>query len=219
MTNSPQYSTAPPTPTTDPKSPRRWFKKKRFIIPLVIVVLIIAANASGGGSKSSDVKASATSGSATTHANKQASSDKTTTVTPALYAGRPDIKKGDKELPIGTAVELSGFTTNVQSASFTQKLSTFEEKGYVVADVSILNRDTKAQRYSSADWKIITPQGQIIDATFTSIDGALNSADLASGGNVSGKVVFEVGQTKGDYYIVYDPDFASTSRGIWKAKV
>ena len=38
-------------------------------------------------------------------------------------------------------------------------------------------------------------------------------------GTVSGKVVFEVGSTKGDFFIIYKPDAFDAARGLWKVTV
>lgn len=40
--------------------------------------------------------------------------------------------------------------------------------------------------------------------------------NIVKGGKVSGKVVFEVGATKGDFYVIYKPDPFDAARGIWK---
>ena len=88
----------------------------------------------------------------------------------------------------------------------------------MVADVTVKNRDEKAQSYNAFDWKLQTPNGQVIDTTFGSVEGLLSSADLVKDGSVSGKVLFKVGATKGEFYLIYKPDFGA-DRGIWKITV
>ncbi len=105
------------------------------------------------------------------------------------------------------------------TAGFQQQLSQFERDGYLVADVTLLNRDDQAQSYNPFYWKLITPQGQIIDPTFTST-GQLESGDLTKGGTVSGKLTWKVGGQKGDFYVIFDPpDLADDARGVWKVTV
>jgi len=140
----------------------------------------------------------------------------TSTGVPVLYPERPDKQPGDKDRAVGQSVELSGYTATLKSATFAQSASDFEKDGYLITEVTIANRDAKAQHYSASDWKLITPIGTVIDPTFTSVDGRLGSADLVTGGTVSGQVPFEVGSTKGDYYVIYDPDLGTSNRGIWK---
>jgi hypothetical protein len=159
-------------------------------------------------------------------AEKSADKDSATTATtvkesknPRLFAGRLDAQKEDQERNIGGSVELSGYTSTVSAAKFQQTLSMIEEDGYIVADVTVLNRDKKAQSYNLFDWKLQTPSGQVIDPGFSSIQGTLSSGDLITGGTVSGKVVFETGAQKGDFYIIYKPDAFDSARGIWKVTV
>ncbi len=187
------------------KAMRPWYKKKRFIIPLVLVAIIVIAAAAGG-----DGGDKTTSGGG--GASKTAAESK-------RFPGRPDVKKNDKERNVGESAELSGFTTTVTSAGFQQQLSQFERNGYVVAEVTLLNRDDKAQSYNTFHWKLITPQGQIIDPCLCGKQ--LGSGDLAGkGGTISGQLIWEVDGQKGDFYIVFDPpDIADDARGVWKVTV
>lgn len=193
------------------KAMRPWYKKKRFLLPLALVlIVVIAAIAGGGGDDSSEVatdspKTSSDSGGSSKEGN-------------TLFPGRPDAKKADIERNIGESAELSGYTVTVTKAGFQGEVSEFEKDGYLVADVTILNRDDKAQSYNVFEWKLITPAGQIIDPTFTSAK-QLGSGDLAKGGTVSGQIVWEVGTQKGDFYVVYDPSDFGDERGVWKATV
>lgn len=96
----------------------------------------------------------------------------------------------------------------MNKVGFQQELSVIEKDGYIVANVTIENRDKKSQSYSFTQWKVQTPNGEVIDATITSKNSASGlSADLVSGGKTTTDVVFKVGQTKGDFYIIYKPDF------------
>lgn len=127
----------------------------------------------------------------------------------------PDAQREDKEAPLGQSVQLSGYTATVAKAQFQQTLSEFEKKGYVVADVAVTNRDNRAQSYNVFDWKLQTPAGQVIDPTFTSMQ-QLGSGDLVQGGNVAGKVIWEVGAAKGQYLVIYKPDPFDAARGLWR---
>lgn len=186
------------------KAIRPWYKKKRYIGLIAIAVIVIISVASGGGS---DDKTSPTA------------TDKGTTTTAAsndvLFPGRADAQKEDQERNIGDSAKLSGYTATVTAAGFQQSVSDFEDAGYITIDVTIANRDKKAQPYNVFDWKLQTPGGQVIDPGLTLAD-QLGSGDLVGGGSVSGKVVFEVGAVKGDYFIIYKPDAFDAARGIWK---
>lgn len=214
------------------KALRPWYRKKRIILPLAFVALIaIVAIAGGGGDNTSNTAtgggsettaAAAGNGDDDTSSNTATGGGSATTAAAAgndgdaqLFAGRPDSQREDQERNIGDSAKLSGYTATVVSAGFQQSVSDFEEDGYIVVDVTIENRDDKAQSYNYFDWKLQTPEGQVIDGAFVTIDH-LGSGDLVNGGKVSGKVVFEVGATKGDFFIIYKPDAYDAARGIWK---
>jgi hypothetical protein len=105
----------------------------------------------------------------------------------------------------------------VTAATFQRSISDFEKKGYVVAEVTVKNRDTKSQPYNVFDWRLQTPGGQVIDPYFGGEQ--LGSGDLVPNGEVKGKVFFEVGDVKGDFYLIYKPEAFDASRGIWKVTV
>lgn len=131
-----------------------------------------------------------------------------------LFPNRPDEKDGDKERNIGEEARLSGYTATVTAASFQPQLNEFEQDGYLVADVTLVNRDDRAQPYNTFDWKLITPGGTIIDP----YPGGeqLGAGDLVAGGSISGQLIWEVGAEKGDYYIIYDPADFGEDRGVWR---
>jgi len=137
----------------------------------------------------------------------------------AVDPSNPDAQKEDQNAELGGSVKLSGYTTSVTAARFQQQISQFETDGYLVAEVDITNRDTKAQSFNYFDFKLQTPGGQVLDPDFSSLDGLLGSGDLIQGGNVTGKVVWTVGETKGTFIIIYKPDVFDAARGLWKVAI
>ena len=196
------------------KAERPWYKKKRFMIPLVVVVIAIVASAAGSGDDDKDTTATndnteQPAGDGDTNTTKASEDDKH----PNLYPDRPDRQKEDQERAIGgPGVELSGYTTTVNTAEFVQSLSSFENSGYIVANVTIYNRDKSSQAFNVFDFKIQSPDGVVEDPTFTSKD-YLESGDLVGGGTVTGDVFFDVGDAHGDYYLIYKPDPFDAARG------
>ena len=132
---------------------------------------------------------------------------------------RPDAQREDQQVALGQSVRLSGYTTTITSASFQPKLSDFETDGYLVAETTIENRDDKAQPYNYFDFKLQTPSGQVIDPTFSTVEGLLESGDLVKGGRVAGKLVWEIGGAKGEFFVIYKPDPFDAARGVWKVTV
>jgi hypothetical protein len=183
------------------KAQRPFYKKKRFIIPAALVVVVILMTTLGGGSKTS--KVTAANGAVSSASN-------------ALYPNRPDAQDKDHEAAIGQGAELRGRTATVTSANFQPSLSQFENDGYIVADVTILNRNSDAQPYNLLDWRIQTPNGQVLDPAFTALPDQLQSGDLVGNGTVNGKVVFKVGSApQGQFFLIYKPDAFASDRGIW----
>lgn len=193
------------------KALRPWYKKKRVVIPLVLLALVIIAAVTNSSDPVGDERGPAAgvtdpNGSDAPKGN-------------SLFPGRADVKERDIERNIGQAAELSGYTATVTGSQFLQEVSPFERDGYLVADVAIQNRDDEAQSYNVFEWKLLTPGGQIIDPTFATVDGQLQSGDLVKGGSVAGRIVWEVGSQRGDYFVIYDPSDLGDDRAVWKATV
>lgn len=142
----------------------------------------------------------------------------TVTGAPRLFPGRVDAQPQDQERQIGQPVTLRGIEANVQSAGFRRSLNSFQEDGYIVAQIALTNVGSKAAPYSPTEWRIQTPDGQVKDITFMT-DGQLDSGDLVAGGKASGSVAFEIGDKKGDFYLLWKADAFHADRGVWKVTV
>lgn len=200
----PQQSQAPPPPTGFPQQPKKRGGCLKWVgigVASLIVIIIVAAVA-GGGSDDDDTS----------------SGSDGDTEEQDLFPNRPDEKENDHERNLGESAELSGYTATVTGAGFQQQLSDFETNGYLVAQVTLLNRDSEAQSYNTFEWKLITPTGTIIDPYLGGEQ--LGSGDLAGGGGqIAGQLIWEVGAAPGDYYIVYDPSDPGDDRGVWKVTI
>jgi hypothetical protein len=191
----PQSQQAPPPPKKGGGCLKAMGLAALGFVGLIVLIAVVAA--AGGGKKASeDSPAQAT----------------------RLFPGRPDAQPDDQERNIGESARLSGYTATAMNAGFEQKLSEFEDEGYVWADVKIENRDDRAQPYNVFDWKLQTPGGQVINPTITS-KPQLGSGDLVPGGNVTGQVIFEVGAAQGDFFLIYKPGAFDADRGVWKVTV
>ena len=192
------------------------------MIPLVLVALVAIGNAAGGG-KSTTKAASSSPSSPTTAKPAVAAKTAKTTTTPAptttaapLFPGRPDAQSKDQERNIGASAMLGGYTATVTSATWKQDLDVVSTDGYILANVSVINRNSDSQSYSDSDWRVQTPSGSVVDSTIDTNSGALNSGDLIKGGTASGEIAFDVGSAKGNYYLLYKPKALDASRGVWR---
>lgn len=188
------------------------------LLGLVAVVANPEEEVQTGSSSETTVAAATTAAGATTGATAPASTAKPGEA--SLYPNRPDKKKGDKERVVGQSADLSGYTVTLTSAAFQQEISLFEKEGYLITQVSITNRDKSAQSYNFFHWKLITPQGTIIDPCFcVGTAERLSSGDLVTGGRVEGAIPFEVKGAKGAFYLIFDPPGFGDERAIWQITI
>lgn len=104
---------------------------------------------------------------------------------PPSYAGA---KERDKVAAPGTAVDLSDWTTT--TTPLTQTSDVFD-RAVICSNVTLVNRDDEQQEYSSWSWKLQSPNGSVVDATYAGGEDDLESAGLAPGGTVVKRVCFE----------------------------
>jgi hypothetical protein len=85
---------------------------------------------------------------------------------------------------------------------------------FVKLQVTIENDSSSEAMYNTFDWKLQDSKGVIKDVAsvaFT-VDGALNSGQLASGGKVAGFLVFEVPTADTGLTLRYSPSFWSDKK-------
>lgn len=133
---------------------------------------------------------------------------------PTLFPARPDRAEQDLEREVGDGAQLAGYTTTVLDTEFRRSISPLETVGYLVVEVRIVNRRDEDQPYNLYDWQLVREDGSTIDPALTTGKN-LGSGVLEPGESVTGDVVFEVGDERGDLYIVYKPDLFDAARGIW----
>lgn len=110
-------------------------------------------------------------------------------------------------------MSVGGYSATVSSLEFVQRLNDFEDDGYMVAEIEITNDSSRALPYNTFDWRIQTPNGQVLDP---GMHDNIGSGDLVPGGNVTGQVVWDVGSdVSGEYYIIFKPSAWDAARGIW----
>jgi hypothetical protein len=186
-----------------------WFGRHKILTGvLVLVVLVIIGAALGGGGENGD-------GPNATTAPEAPSENR-------LYPGRADAQREDQERAIGGAAEVNDVAATVKTGGFQQSIGEFQDAGYIVADVELRNVGSDTRPYNILDWRLQTPSGQVKDFGFEGFTGegnTLESGDIVGGGSVSGKVIFDVGSTKGDYYLIWKPDPYDAARGIWKVTI
>jgi hypothetical protein len=133
-----------------------------------------------------------------------------------LYPGRSNSQKEDQERRIGEQpARLAGYSAWVLSAGFVQQISKYEDDGYLRLHVRSLNRDDATQPFSEEDWRLQTPQGQVLDPALFLLADSLGSGELVEGGQVEGDVFFRDIGEHGQYFAIYKPKDQDAARGIW----
>lgn len=179
-------------------------------IPLLLVVLVGLAGALASDDDSSE--SGSGGGGGATADDCEGPRDTEDTRNLCLYPERPDRQDEDHEAELGQAVRISGYTA---TATGSQVVPGLLDGQVLVAEVVVENRDDAAQPYNMFDWRLQTPDGQVIDPWgIAEADDSISSGDLVGGGRVEGTVSFEV-ETTGDHYLIYKPDPFDAARGIW----
>ena len=122
---------------------------------------------------------------------------------------------------VGGGVTVGGLYAEVDEAVHKERINSIFEDGYLVANVTVMNRGDSAESFSPFDWALQTPYGELVSPSLTGESGELESGALIPGGVTGGDVIFEVGLfAKGTYTILYKPD-SSDETGVarWRVQV
>ena len=120
---------------------------------------------------------------------------------------------------VGQAIDFDSKKVTVTSAernwqSGNQFITPESGNEFVKVQVTIENNSNSQVSYNTFDWKMQDSQGVIkdIDSSTFTIDGGLNSGDLAKGGKVSGFMIFQVPANDSGLVISYSPSFFSDKK-------
>jgi hypothetical protein len=139
------------------------------------------------------------------------------------FADRADKQEKDVELLPGESGTVGGMKLTASNVQYATKLGDYDKadsgKTYVVVTVTLQNTSNETQSYNEYDFRVQTAGGQVLDPSYAlSVTDTLSSADLVAGGNVSGKLVFEVPQEDGHQYLIWKPSSVESDRGIIQLK-
>lgn len=119
----------------------------------------------------------------------------------------------------GDVIEFDGKKVTVSAAernwnSGNQYITPQSGNEFVKLQVTIENNSTSEAMYNSFDWKLQDSKGVIKDvaSVIFTVDGALNSGQLAAGGKVAGFLVFEVPAGDTGLTLRYSPSFWSDKK-------
>lgn len=132
-----------------------------------------------------------------------------------VYPERSDQLPNDRERQVGEEVRMLDYEVAVTAIRGLEELGPDEKVGYIEAAVEITNVGGGDRPYGPFDWYIRTPEDFERGPTDTSED-TLENGTLAPGDTVEGRVIFEVGRTRGEYFLAYQPATAQAGRVFWR---
>lgn len=190
------------------KASRPWFKKKRFIFTLLIVLIIAISVATGGNDEEGDTA----SNTAAAPGAEQAPAEEAAPAEDAAPAF-PGALESDVVGQADDALVLGDIT--VTSTALIDGDATLGATFCTTATVQ--NTSDKTIDFNIFDWKLQSPSGTIISATFMGSDNMLSSGQVAPGGTATGDACFENKAAEaGQFVVLYEPVFAFFSdRAAW----
>ncbi|MFP5116040.1 DUF4352 domain-containing protein [Bacillaceae bacterium C204] len=158
----------------------------------LLVLIIIAAVARSGGNSSETPK-------------EVLSRNSTSSLTKT---------KAPKEFQVGETFQLDEYKVSVNKVEKSTGNKFDKPKSgneFVIVTVTIENGGTATIDYNQFDFNIKNSQGNMIEATITTIDDdtRFNAGLLPSGGKVSGTVVFEAPKDDTKLQLIFTPSFWS----------
>lgn len=176
-------------------SKKPWYKRVWVWVGIIVLVGIIGAAAPKEEPKAAE------SGNASTTSSTPAPAEKKTEPT--------SFKVGDVISFDEKKVTVVSMQRNWDSGNQFIKPDSGNE--FIKVQVSIENNSKNEAMYNTFDWKLQDSKGVIkdIDGVNYTIEGALNSGELAPGGKVAGFLVFEVASGDAGLTLRYNPSFWS----------
>lgn len=168
-----------------------WFSRHKVLtVILVIIVIGSIGGAMGGGDKAQVVDKNEDNST-----TEQSKSEKT------QFKVDEVISFDDKE------VTVSNIERNWNSGN--QFITPDSGNEFVKVQVTIKNSSSDQISYNTFDWKMKDSSGVIkdVDSSAFSVDGGLNSGELAEGGQVAGFLVFQVPAGDSGLVLQYSPTF------------
>lgn len=174
------------------KPKKAWYKRKLVWIGVVVLIIIIA---SASAPKDTPKVADGSSPDASAQDTEQ-----------TVFKPGDVIEFDDKKVTVAAA-ERNWSTGN-------EYITPESGNEFVKVQVTIENNSSSEASYNTFDWKLQDSKGVIKDVASVaySVDGALNSGQLAPNGKIAGFLVFEVPTGDKGLTLRYSPSFWSDKK-------
>jgi len=184
------------------------------IIVVIAIIGVVASSGSGGGDSSTGPSgASAT-------ASEQA--------VPRLYPNRPDSQDKDIELAAGATGSLGGWDVTVKLHGTKSSLGQFdsaqEGSRFVIFDVTVKRTGKSSsslmgQNFFSSEFRLLTPNGKVLDPSMSSEKPELVPGDMVTGGQDTGYLTYEAPIKEGAHFLLFKPGSFSSARLVWGIEI
>jgi hypothetical protein len=134
---------------------------------------------------------------------------------------RENREEGDVEGALGDELEVYGMTAVVTSVERVDSFSDIDNRGYIVAEVSMTNTTGESVDYNRADWQIEKPDGTISNTANVADEPQLQNDNIPDGATIEGRVIYTVGDAEGQFAIIFQPatlvsdDPLAAERAVW----
>jgi hypothetical protein len=134
---------------------------------------------------------------------------------------RESREEGDVEGQIGDELEVYDLVANVTEVERVASFSDLDNRGYIVATVSMENPTSDSIDFNRADWQLEKPDGTLSNTANVSNEPQLQDDTIPAGGTIEGTVIYSVGDLEGQFAIVFSAgeltpeDPLEAERGVW----
>lgn len=130
-------------------------------------------------------------------------------------------EEGDVEGAVGDELEVYDLVVTVTEVERVAEFSEIDNRGYVVATVSMENTSSGSIDYDRTDWRIEKPDGTVSNTANVSTEPQLQDDTIPAGETVEGRVIFSVGDAEGQFAVLFasasqrPEDELAVERGVW----
>jgi hypothetical protein len=120
---------------------------------------------------------------------------------------------------LGQSLEVDNLTATVNEVHRQKSFGPGIEAGYLVAQVTVANKSTAAQKYHRLDWELRLPDGSTTNRTPITGQTQVGQGDLEPGQQIAGQLIFMVEDKGGDFALMFEPrqqeNKPEKQRGVW----
>ena len=95
-----------------------------------------------------------------------------------------------------------------------------EGNRFIIWDVTVKLTDQKSdsllgQNMFGSEFRLLTPNGKVLDPSMSSMKPELEPVDMVSGGQDNGYLTYEAQVKKGQHYLLFKPGSFNSDRLVW----